>query len=425
MPVAPCRIALLLLGLAAAPAWAADEGRERLEALKKALRQDDPAARIAGVDEFGRHAPRLSGDAQRGAARALRQALGEEPEATVRAAQVRALAGLALKESWVAVLLAARDDAEADVRRAARLELLGGGADLLQVIEALLREDEDPTFRADLLLLLGDRRRDDALGLLAAGLRDPHPRVVSAAAEALEAVSGEAVGYDAEAWARVLDERARRAPPPSPLAPGATVPTGRAPGVEPPPHVTRALVPEFLGLKLTSKDLVFVIDVSGSVGAGGIDGARRALERAVERLGSDVRFTAILFADEMHVFRPALAAATPRAKEDLHLFLRGIASGRRTDLFTPLNAGLEMVRRRLEEKRAAGEPVREAVSLVVVSDGRDNAARTPPEVLSERIERLDLAHAVIHAVVLGGEDHPFMRALARRTGGHYILSAPR
>jgi HEAT repeat protein len=417
-------LALLLAVVVAAPARAADEGRERLEALKKALRFEEPAARVAAVDDFARHAPRLTGDAQRGAARVLRQALGDEPECEVRAAEVKALSGLGLKEAWVAVLLAARDDPDAGVRKTARLELLGGGADLLRVVEALLREDEDPTFRAELLLLLGDRRRDDALGLLAAGLRDQHPRVVTAAAEALEAVTGEAAGYDPEAWARVLDARARRAPEPAPLAPGTTVPTGRVPGVEPPPHAPRGLVPEFLGLSLTSKDLIFVIDVSGSVGAGGIDGARRALERAVERLATDVRFTAILFADQMHVFRPAPVLATPRAKEDLHLFLRGIAPGKRTDLFTPVNAGLEMVKRRLEEKRAAGEPVREAVTLVVVSDGRDNAARTPPEVLAERIERLDLSHAVIHAVVLGGEDHPFMRALARRTGGHYLL-APR
>ncbi len=417
-------LALLLGLLLAVPAAGAEAARERVEALKKGLRQDEPAARAAAVQEFARHAAGLPADPQRAAARALRAALGEDDSALVRAAAVTALARVGGSEAWVGVLLAAREDRDPTVRQTARFELLGGRADFLAVVAKLLREDEDPTFRAELLLLLGDRRRADALPLLVAQLRDPHARVVTAAAEALEAITGEALGYDADAWARRLEERARAAPPAPPLPPtgGTTVPTGPepTPTAEPAPHVSRGLTPDFLGLSLTSKDLVFVVDVSGSVGAGGIDGARRALERAVERLASDVHFTAILFADEMRVFRPTLVAATPRAKEDLHLFLRGIAPGRRTDLFTPVNAGLQLIKKRLEEKQTAGEPVREAVTLIVASDGRDNTARTPPEVLAERLDRLDLTHCVIHAIVLGGEDHPFMRALAERTGGHYL-----
>ena len=184
--------------------------------------------------------------------------------------------------------------------------------------------------------------------------------------------------------------------------------------------MTRALTPDFLGLTLTSKDLVFVVDVSGSVGAGAIDATRRALERAVDRLGSDARFTALFFAEEVSVFRPTMVPATPRAKEDLHLFLRGLAPGRKSDVYTPVNAGLELVRKRIAEKQLAGEPIREAVTLIVVSDGRDNVSKTPPQVIAERLERLDLKHAVVHALVLGGVDHPFMRALAERTGGHYL-----
>jgi len=413
----------LLVGLGlAAPAACADAARERVEALKKGLRQQVPAARAAAAREFARHAAGLPTDMQRSAARALRAVLGDDDEADVRAAAVSALARVGGSEAWVGVLLAAREERDARVRQAARFELLGARGDFLVVVAKLLKEDEDPTFRAELLLLLGDRRRPDALPLLLAQLRDPHPRVATAAAEALEAITGEALGYDADAWAKRLDELARAAPPPPVVAPSTTVPTGPepTPTSEPPPLVSRGLTPDFLGLTLSSKDLVFVVDVSGSVGAGGIDGARRALERAVERLASDVRFTAILFADEMRVFRPTLVPATPRAKEDLHLFLRGIVAGRKTDLFTPVNAGLELIKKRLEEKRAAGEPVREAITLVVASDGRDNTARTPPEVLAERLERLDLAHCVVHAILLGGEDNPFMRALAARTGGHYV-----
>jgi uncharacterized protein with von Willebrand factor type A (vWA) domain len=200
------------------------------------------------------------------------------------------------------------------------------------------------------------------------------------------------------------------------------VPGELPPVVEPPPVVIRGLTPEFLGLTLTSKDLVFVVDISGSMGTGGIDGARRALERAVDRLASDVRFTALFFAEEVKVFKPDLVPALPKAKEELHFFLRGLAPGRKSDVYTPVNAGLALIKKRLEEKQAAGEPIREAITLIVVSDGRDNMAKTPPDVIAERLERLDLKHCVVDAVLVGGEDNPFMRALAARTGGHYVVT---
>jgi hypothetical protein len=400
-----------------------DAARSAVEALKKGLKAEQEAQRLEALAAFRPRAAGLPTEVQRAAARALRGALGSDDSPAVRSAALPLLARVGGAEAWIGVLLCSREDRDAEVRHVARLELLGARGDFLEVVTKLLREDEDATFRAELLLLLGDRRRSDALPILLGALRDPHPRVVTAAAEALEAITGEAPGVEAEAWAALLESKGLLRPPPPPPPNGGTVETPR-PTAEPPRHLTRGLTPDFLGVKLTSKDIVFVVDVSGSVGAGGIDGARRSLERAVERLGSDVAFTAILFADAMHVFRPELVPATPRAKEDLHLFLRGIAAGSRTDLFTPVNAGLELIRKRVEQKRAAGEPIREAVTLIVVSDGRDNTARTPPEVLAERLERLDLAHCVVHAVVLGGEDHPFMRALARRTGGHY-LAAPR
>jgi hypothetical protein len=400
----------------------ADTARQALDALKRGLKAEAETERLAALAAFRPQAAGLPTDVQRAAARALRASLGTDEVPAVRRAAVAVLARVGGSEGWIGVLLCAREDRDPEVRRAARLELLGARGDFLEVLARLLREDEDPTFRAELLLLLGDRRKADALPLLLVGLRDPHPRVVTAAAEALEAITGEALGYEAEAWAQRL-EALGALKPPAPPPGGGTVETPLPTG-EPPPRPARGLTPGFLGLTLTSDDLVFVVDVSGSVGAGGIDGARRALERAVERLPSHVRFTAILFAEQMHVFRPDLVPATPRAKEDLHLFLRGIAAGRKTDLFAAVNTGLELLRRRVEQKRSAGEPIREAVTLIVVSDGRDNTASIPPEVLAERLDRLDLAHGVVHAIVLGGDDHPFMRALARRTGGHY-LAAPR
>jgi Mg-chelatase subunit ChlD len=187
---------------------------------------------------------------------------------------------------------------------------------------------------------------------------------------------------------------------------------------EPPPP-PRGLVPTFFGLPLASKDVVLVLDVSGSVGSTGLEAVKAELVGAVERLASDVRVAALFFDETVHAWHPETTPATPAAKEDLARFVRGLARGKRTDVMTPLNAGLQIVRRRVEARIAAKEPAGERATMVVVSDGQENVRATPGEHVGDKLDRLDLAHAVVHAVVLGGRDSPLLAALARRGGGTY------
>ena len=100
---------------------------------------------------------------------------------------------------------------------------------------------------------------------------------------------------------------------------------------------------------------------------------------------------------------------------------RGIPRGKHTDVMTPLNAGLQIVRRRLEERAAAKEPAKEPVTMYVVSDGQENVRATPGEAVGDKLDRLDLAHAVVHAICVGGKDSALMLALAKRGGGRYLL----
>lgn len=410
-------LVLWLAAPGAGVAHAGEEGRQALEALGRGLRSEVAAARLSALEAFRPLPGALSADQQRKAARVLRGALRDEHEEAVRCALVSALARVGGPEAWTGLLLAACEEGEGACPVLARTEVARAPTGLVQVAQRLLREDRDPTFRAVLLLRLCDRRRADVLAPLLAALDDPHPRVRTAAAEALEQVTGQALGYEPGAWRAAPLQVVGALPAPSP---GSTVEQAGAPAL-PGRAPVRGLVPSFLGLPLRSKDLVFVVDLSGSLGPAGADHVRRALEQAVERLPSDAWFSVVLFADEVRTLEPRLVQATPRAKEALHLFLRSVAPGRSTDLYTALLAGLGLQRRRLEELQAQGRAPPEAIALVLASDGRDTSARTPPEVVAERLERLDLARAVVHAVVLGGVDHPLMRALARRTGGHHVV----
>jgi hypothetical protein len=411
-------LAALALSALLPAAARADAGSDALEALRDALRADLPEDRCEGIDRFARRVVDLSPAQAQRAAVILRKSFEEEGGAGPRGAIVRALARIPLPAAWVPVILASFGDRDESVRREARRAVLSARSGFLAVVERLLTEDEDPTFRANLLLVLRDRRRADAVPLLLAALED-HPRVAAAAAEALEAITGETFGLDADAWKRWAQERP--APPP-PASDGETVtvaPDGEV--GEPPPFTPRSLVPDFYGLPLREKDIVFVVDVSGSVGGSGVERAKRELEAAVERLGSDVRIAAVFFDEEVRLWKNEMVLASPANKADLARFMRSVRPGRRTDLMTPIHAGLQFVRRRVEEKQAAAEPFLEAVAMVLLSDGQETSARTPPGVVEEKLDRLDLTHSVVHAVVLGGEDSLTMRALAIRGGGRYLV----
>ena len=412
----------LVLGVCfgAGRASASDLGDQLLGELKRGLKAEDLTERRRAVGEVGYMRAHLDEAQKRRATVLLRKAFDDEPDLETRQLMVRSLARLGSTASWVPVILAAFGDRDPAVRETAYLEVLGGRRTLLDVVARLLEEDEDPTFRARLLLLLGDRRRHDAMPLLIERLGDEQPRVAAAAAEALEAISGQALGYDAALWSRWYArwEKAEAAR----VRSGAhhTVEgDGEPPAERPPPHVTRGLVPSFFGLRLAAKDIVFVIDVSGSVGAGGLQRVRTELVQAIERLGSDVHVAVLFFAEEMKLFKPELVLATPDIKGEIAYFLRGVAPGRKTDVFTPLHAGLALVRQRVAAKEAAGEPFRMPVTLVVVSDGRNNVDNTPFEVVEDKLGRLDLQRTVVHAVVVGGEPDPLMLHLAKAGGGEF------
>ena len=410
---------VVLLGLLLLPMTtaAADPGREALSELKRALKRGDVEARKKAVNDIGRLSGHLDRTQSMDAAKTLRKALDTEESGEVRRLMVRALARFKLTHAWLPVIWASQSDRDPDVRDQARQEVLSGGADYLEVMAKILKEETSAAFRAELLLILRDRRRPDAIALLIEHLEDRSRIVRAAAAEALEAISDQALGYDVKRWkawhARWLVSRPANGGGPS-VSPDVRV-------EEPPPHTTKSLHPRFYRLPLTSKDLVFVIDISGSVGVGGFGRAKKQLTDAVALLGSDVHIAALFFSEKVHMWKGGqMVPASPANKEDLVKFLRGLKTGRKTDVYTPLNAGLKIVDHRIRAKMEAKEVFREPVTMITVSDGKDNVAAVPPRVVADKLERLDPRYAVLHSVVVGGKDSPLMEAIARLTGGHYL-----
>ena len=396
------------------------DGAQIVTQLKRALKKSDPDLRREAVIDAGRLSGHLNARQKKSAAAAIYKALRDESVTEIKRLMIKAMARFGVKHAWVPVILASRDDADRAVREEARHQVLNGGADLLAVIKQLLKEETSVSMRAEYVLILRDRRKYDAVPMLIEALRDKEGQVVAAAAESLEAISGKAFGYDPgkwKAWHKAwLKERPKGATGPS-VAPEVVK--------EPEPHVTRSLRPKFYGLALTAKDLVFVVDISGSVGSGGVQRAKRQLIEAVNRLGSDVNIAALFFAEEVQYWKDGkILPATPQNKEDLANFLRGVKPGKRTEAFLPLLAGVEIVRKRVKAKEEAHDPFRTPVALIAVSDGwqtvQDKLLPQRRQAMWDKVERLDPAHTVVHSIVLGKKDSRLMYELANRGGGHYI-----
>lgn len=415
-----CFLASLALTLFwAAPAASADTGQDLIRRLKQGLIAKEPVARQRIAVDVGRFSGHLDDKQKKRAAALLNKAFAREQHIETRRVFVRAMARLRHQSAWIPVLNAALGEGDDPVRATARLEVFRGGADLLDVAFRLIDQETSASYRAQLVLLLGDRRRRDAVPRLLPLLRDKQGIMVAAVAEALEALTGEAHGYDPERW--ISAHEAWMAARPENGNAGPSVAPGDIEAKEPTPHITRSLHPSFYGLRLTAKDVVFVIDLSGSVGPGGITKAKRELVRAVELLGSDVRVAAVFFAETVQYWNQGrMVHATPRAKEELLFFLKGLEPGRKSDVFTAFNAGLRIVQKRLEEVDAAKETLPAPATLIAVSDGNDNVGGVPLHVIEDRLDRLDLERTVVHSVVLGGKRSRIMEMLATYGGGHLI-----
>ncbi|SIQ25813.1 Ca-activated chloride channel family protein [Rhizobium sp. RU20A] len=88
------------------------------------------------------------------------------------------------------------------------------------------------------------------------------------------------------------------------------------------------------------REIVFVIDNSGSMSGPSIEQARDSLALAISRLSPEDRFNVIRFDDTMTVHFPQLVAATPDNRENAIAFVRSLTAEGGTEMLPALQAAL-------------------------------------------------------------------------------------
>ncbi|MGK4006323.1 VIT domain-containing protein [Sorangium sp. So ce1036] len=144
-------------------------------------------------------------------------------------------------------------------------------------------------------------------------------------------------------------------------APGvqAGVVCDRQPGQEGTFAVT--VVPDLFDAKRAParRDVVFVVDVSGSMEGESIEQARRALRLCLRHLAEGDRFGVIAFSSDFSAMDPSLVPYTQKTLERADGFVAGLGAHGGTEMLEPLVAAVGML----------GDPERDRV-IVLLTDGQ-------------------------------------------------------
>jgi Ca-activated chloride channel family protein len=157
----------------------------------------------------------------------------------------------------------------------------------------------------------------------------------------------------------------------------------------------------------TPSTLIVVLDRSGSMGGGRLEGAKRALLSLVDRLSPTDRFGLVSFDDQVRVEVPA---ATLDDKPAVKAHIEHIRSGGTTNLSAGYLRGLQ------EARRVAGD---EGATVLLISDGHANAGITEPDQLASVSVTYAQQHVTTSTLGYGlGYDERLLTAITKAGRGN-------
>jgi PGF-CTERM protein len=167
---------------------------------------------------------------------------------------------------------------------------------------------------------------------------------------------------------------------------------------------------EDLGTTALSKEIVFVIDKSGSMRGDKIAQVKRVFTDIIADLPPDDYFNVVFFDSEVMVFRGTLMEANAQTKAEAANFVAALDAKGNTNINEALLHALGMF-----------EPGAERVPIIVfLTDGRPTGDVKSPYVIRENVKAANVAEVSIFTIAFGIEDeenYDFLRALSLENYG--------
>jgi HEAT repeat protein len=247
------------------------------------------------------------------------------------------------------------------------------------------------------------RTRESVPALIAALGKEERLRIRKAIGESLFRLTAEDFGDTRELWERWWRDHGE----------GFEI-AAKAPERKAPPRGGEGrTVATFYGVPVDSDRVVFVLDVSSSMGGSGFGQGTTELERAVKEtlkvvkaLPPSAKANVVVFETEIRRWKKGLTALGTGTRRALEAFLAEQKPSGSTNLFDALESALLM---------------KDAETIYLLSDGSPTAGRlTDPDEIVEAVRRLNRdTRAAVHCVSLGG-DSRLLRRIAEATMGTYV-----
>ncbi len=192
----------------------------------------------------------------------------------------------------------------------------------------------------------------------------------------------------------------------------------------------------FYGLKTESKHIIFVIDVSGSMGEQGgvtkdgkmrIDIAKRELKNAIRSLSAtehDERgaasFNVVAYAADVRVFKEGrMVVATKANKERVFKWIDDLRAIGATNIFDALEQAFLIIGTRKAKKQFE----KGADTIFLMTDGKPNRGKVmDPVLIRKEIRKMNRERKLtIHTIGVGENvAEGFLKKLASENGGEYL-----
>ncbi len=346
---------------------------------------------------------------------ALMTRIEKEQQENVILTMMKAVSQLkAVDDAWLAKLEAYVEGGQTQIRNGALQHLaeLGDTGHERLYFEAL--EHEDWSTRAAALKILESLRSREATGAIVARMSAEDGFMANRFAEALWRLTGEPHRTRADRWQRWWEQNE------SDFQPIDADELARREAEEERRRLMQTTkATTFFGIRVLSKRVVFVLDVSGSmdweldseyVGERGrprLEVAKRELQRCLEQLQDDSLFNIIVFSSDVERWLDGgIAESNASAKEEAMEFVERLVAGGGTNVFAAL-------------EEAFRDP--EVDSIFVLSDGEPSvgAERDAWRIREIVAQWNENRGVVVHTIAVGG-NLQILEWLAEDSGGKYV-----
>ncbi|XP_025062555.1 inter-alpha-trypsin inhibitor heavy chain H3 isoform X2 [Alligator sinensis] len=163
------------------------------------------------------------------------------------------------------------------------------------------------------------------------------------------------------------------------------------------------------------KNVIFVIDISGSMSGREIQQTREALLKILDDIKGDDYFNFILFGSAIYTWKDMLVKATAENLEEARKFVRAIDTEGATNLHGGLMRGIEMLNTAYEKNIV---PQRSTSIIIMLTDGQPNVGISDPPQIQESVKKAIKEKYPLYNLGFGyGVDYNFLEKLALENKG--------